>query len=97
MPMIGVQEALQRCAAGGFVIIIDEENPSSQGDLMIAGELVTPQALNFMLREARGMMYVPMAPERLDDLADSLALFAPDFIVARAGGLLRAQRGRKEH
>lgn len=72
MSMVGVDEALEQCAAGRFVIIIDEENRSSQGDLMLAAEKATSEAVNFMLREARGMMYVAMAAERLDELAIAL-------------------------
>ena len=69
MSMVEVDEALKQCAQGRLLIIIDEENPRSQGDLVIAAEKVTPEALNFMLREARGMMYVAVVAERLDELA----------------------------
>ncbi|MGD8238709.1 MAG: GTP cyclohydrolase II [Armatimonadota bacterium] len=69
MAMVDVAEALAQCAAGQFLIIIDEENPSSQGDFMVSAGAVSAEALNVMLREARGMMYVAMAPERLEELA----------------------------
>ena len=72
--MVDVENALGHCAAGRFLIIIDEENPASQGDLMVAGGSVTSDALNSMLREARGMMYVAMGPQRLDELAIPLMI-----------------------
>jgi 3,4-dihydroxy 2-butanone 4-phosphate synthase/GTP cyclohydrolase II len=69
MPMADLEDALSHCAAGRFLIIVDEENPTSQGDLMVAAEGVTSESLNFMVREARGMMYVATVAQRLDDLA----------------------------
>ncbi|MFQ5808102.1 MAG: GTP cyclohydrolase II [Armatimonadota bacterium] len=81
MAMVDVEEALEQCAAGRFLIIIDEENPTSQGDLMVSAEAVSAEALNLMLREARGMMYVAMAPERLEELA--IPLMVGDEPVGR--------------
>ena len=59
-------DALKR---GGFVILIDDPRRENEGDLVCAGEFATPEAVNFMKREARGLICVPMTRERLEELA----------------------------
>jgi riboflavin synthase alpha subunit len=54
--------------AGRFVIIVDDEDRENEGDLVIAAEYATPQAINFMAREGRGLICVAMTGERLDAL-----------------------------
>jgi 3,4-dihydroxy 2-butanone 4-phosphate synthase / GTP cyclohydrolase II len=51
-----------------MVIIVDDEDRENEGDLMIAAEKVTPEAINFMATHGRGLICLPMTGERLDDL-----------------------------
>jgi 3,4-dihydroxy 2-butanone 4-phosphate synthase/GTP cyclohydrolase II len=63
-----VQLALQALRQGSFVIVVDEHEPGASGDLVLAASEATGERLNFMMREARGLMAVAMTPERLDEL-----------------------------
>ena len=64
-----IAEATEAIRAGGFVIVVDDEARENEGDLVMAAERVTPEAVNFMVRHARGLITVPMTGERLDALA----------------------------
>lgn len=68
MPLSTVGEAIEDIRAGRFVIVVDDEDRENEGDLVMAAELVTPEAVNFMAREGRGLICVPMEGKRLDDL-----------------------------
>jgi len=63
-----IEEALDEIAAGRMVIVTDDENRENEGDLVMAAEKVTPEAINFMVRHGRGLVCVPMTGERLDEL-----------------------------
>ncbi len=63
-----IPQAVEAIRGGGFVIVVDDEARENEGDLVLAAERVTPQALNFMLKHARGLITVPMTGERLDAL-----------------------------
>jgi 3,4-dihydroxy 2-butanone 4-phosphate synthase/GTP cyclohydrolase II len=64
----GVEEAVAAIRAGRFAIVVDDEARENEGDLVLAAERVTPEAINFMLKHARGLITVPMTGERLDAL-----------------------------
>src|SRR5947209_18685914 len=68
MPLSSVSEAIEDIRRGGFVIVVDDEDRENEGDLVMAADLVTAEAINFMAREARGLICVPMTGKRLDDL-----------------------------
>ncbi|VVB72301.1 3,4-dihydroxy-2-butanone 4-phosphate synthase [uncultured archaeon] len=72
MPFASVQEALDDLRNGRFIIILDDENRENEGDLMIAAEKVTPDAINFMARYGRGLICMPMTAQRLQELDLSL-------------------------
>ncbi|HPT18590.1 MAG TPA: bifunctional 3,4-dihydroxy-2-butanone-4-phosphate synthase/GTP cyclohydrolase II [Methanothrix sp.] len=72
MPFCTVGEAISEILAGRFIIILDDENRENEGDLMMAAEKVTPDAINFMARHARGLICMPMTAERLAELEVSL-------------------------
>ena len=57
-----------RFRAGQMVIVVDDEDRENEGDLTIAAEKVTPEAINFMARYGRGLICLSMTPERLDEL-----------------------------
>lgn len=63
-----VEAAIDAFQAGKFVILVDDEDRENEGDLAIAGEFVTPQAVNFMAREGRGLICLAMAGALIDRL-----------------------------
>ena len=75
MPLATIDSALQDFRAGKFIIIVDDEDRENEGDLAIAAEFATPEAVNFMAREACGLICISMPGERLDAL--ELPLMVP--------------------
>ena len=63
-----VEEALEDIAAGRMVVVVDDEDRENEGDLVMAAEHVTPDAINFMTRQAGGWICLAMTPERCDEL-----------------------------
>ncbi len=63
-----VEEAIQQFQAGGMVIVVDDEDRENEGDLTIAADKVTPDAINFMARYGRGLVCLSMTGARLDEL-----------------------------
>jgi 3,4-dihydroxy 2-butanone 4-phosphate synthase/GTP cyclohydrolase II len=68
MTFASIDEALRRIRRGEMVLVADDEDRENEGDLTMAAEWVTPEAVNFMLRWARGLVCMPTAPEYLDRL-----------------------------
>ncbi len=68
MSFCSVEEAIKEIKAGRFIIVLDDENRENEGDLIIAAEKATPEAINFMVCHARGLVCMPMTRERLDEL-----------------------------
>jgi 3,4-dihydroxy 2-butanone 4-phosphate synthase/GTP cyclohydrolase II len=67
-PFASIDEAVAAIRAGKMVIVVDDEDRENEGDLTIAAEKVTPEAINFMARYGRGLICLSMTPERLDEL-----------------------------
>jgi 3,4-dihydroxy 2-butanone 4-phosphate synthase/GTP cyclohydrolase II len=67
-PFAPIEDAVEAIAAGRMVIVVDDEDRENEGDLTIAAEKVTPEAINFMVRYGRGLVCLSMTPERLDEL-----------------------------
>src|SRR4051812_45176217 len=63
-----IDEALRRIRRGEMVLVVDDEDRENEGDLTMAAEWVTPDAINFMLRWARGLVCMPCDSRRLDEL-----------------------------
>ncbi|MBD3348916.1 MAG: bifunctional 3,4-dihydroxy-2-butanone-4-phosphate synthase/GTP cyclohydrolase II [Candidatus Eisenbacteria bacterium] len=63
-----VDEALREIRNGRIVIVVDDESRENEGDLTMAAEKVTPEAINFIAREGRGLICAPLTGERLDEL-----------------------------
>ncbi len=63
-----IEEALEDLAGGKFVVVVDDEDRENEGDLVIAAENVTPDAINFMATHARGWICLALTPERCDEL-----------------------------
>ena len=68
MPFISVEEAIEEVKSGKMIIITDDEDREGEGDLIIAAQFATPEIVNFMITNAKGLVCVPMAAERLDQL-----------------------------
>ncbi|MEZ5420676.1 MAG: bifunctional 3,4-dihydroxy-2-butanone-4-phosphate synthase/GTP cyclohydrolase II [Vicinamibacterales bacterium] len=67
-PFATVETAIAAIRRGGLVIVVDDADRENEGDLTIAAEKVTPEAINFMMREGRGLICMPMTAARLDEL-----------------------------
>jgi 3,4-dihydroxy 2-butanone 4-phosphate synthase / GTP cyclohydrolase II len=63
-----VEDALEDIAAGRMVVVVDDEDRENEGDLVMAAEWVTPDAINFMATHARGWICLALTPERCDEL-----------------------------
>lgn len=68
MPFAPVEEAIERVARGEMVVVVDGPDRENEGDITVAADHVTPDAINFMLRHGRGLVCMPCASDRLDDL-----------------------------
>jgi 3,4-dihydroxy 2-butanone 4-phosphate synthase / GTP cyclohydrolase II len=60
-----VEEALEIMRSGGSLIVVDDENRENEGDIVAAGETITPEAINFMATHGRGLICVPMEEAQL--------------------------------
>jgi 3,4-dihydroxy 2-butanone 4-phosphate synthase/GTP cyclohydrolase II len=67
-PFATVEEALAAIRAGKMIVVVDDEDRENEGDLTMAAEKVTPEAINFMVKHGRGLVCLAMTPERLDEL-----------------------------
>ena len=63
-----IEEAIEEIRAGRMLVVVDDEDRENEGDLLMAADRVTPEAVNFMARYGRGLICVPMLGERLDQL-----------------------------
>ncbi len=66
MPFDRVEDALQDIRAGKLVIVADDEDRENEGDLVCAAAKITPELINFMVTHARGLICVPITPDRAD-------------------------------
>ena len=68
MGLSTIPEAIEDIKSGKFVIIVDDEDRENEGDLALAAEKVTAEAINFMAKHGRGLICLPITGQRLDDL-----------------------------
>jgi len=71
-----IEDALCELRAGRMIVVVDDEDRENEGDLTMAAEMITPEAINFMATQGRGLICLAMTGERLDEL--ELAPMAPD-------------------
>lgn len=82
-----IEEALEDFRQGKFVIVVDDENRENEGDLIIAAEKITPEQVNFMLKNARGVLCVPLPIQRCKELGlahqveDNTSMLGTPFTV----------------
>ena len=67
-PFATIDDAVAAFRRGAMVIVVDDEDRENEGDLTIAAEKVTPEAINFMMTHGRGLICMPMTAQRLDEL-----------------------------
>jgi len=63
-----IDDAIREFRAGRMIVVVDDEDRENEGDLTIAAEMITPEAINFMARHGRGLICLAMTGERLDEL-----------------------------
>ncbi len=106
MMIAKIDAALEDIRNGKMVILVDDEDRENEGDLVVAAELITPEAINFMARHGRGLICLSMTEERADELdlplmvSDNSSSFGTAFTIsieARKGvttGISAADRAR---
>jgi 3,4-dihydroxy 2-butanone 4-phosphate synthase/GTP cyclohydrolase II len=94
MPTSTVEEAVSELKQGRMIILVDDEGRENEGDLTMAAEFVTPDAINFMTKHGRGLVCLALAPEIVDRLdlplmvRDNTSKFGTGFTVS-----IEAKRG----
>jgi 3,4-dihydroxy 2-butanone 4-phosphate synthase/GTP cyclohydrolase II len=63
-----IDEAIEEIRAGRMVVVCDDEDRENEGDLTMAAQFVTPEAINFMAKEGRGLICLALTPTRCDEL-----------------------------
>ena len=106
MPLATVEEVLEELKTGKMIILVDDEDRENEGDLVMAAEKATPEAINFMATYGRGLICLPMAPQLLEKLklpqmvSDNRCVYGTAFTVsieARTGvttGISAGDRAR---
>jgi 3,4-dihydroxy 2-butanone 4-phosphate synthase / GTP cyclohydrolase II len=67
-PFATIEQAIEEIRQGKMVVVCDDEDRENEGDLVMAAQFVTPEAINFMAKEARGWICLALTPERCDEL-----------------------------
>ncbi|MGH9316519.1 MAG: bifunctional 3,4-dihydroxy-2-butanone-4-phosphate synthase/GTP cyclohydrolase II [Thermoanaerobaculia bacterium] len=67
-PFATIEQAIEELREGHFVVVVDDEDRENEGDLVLAAEKVTPEAINFMAREGRGLICLALTGERCEQL-----------------------------
>src|ERR687884_692738 len=75
-PFASIDDAVEAIRDGRMIIVVDDEDRENEGDLTIAAEKVTPEAINFMAKHGRGQICLSMTAQRLDELEIPLAVNA---------------------
>ena len=106
MAVSSIEEAIQDIKAGKMIILVDDEDRENGGDLCMAAESVTPEAINFMARYGRGLICLTLSPDMVDKLqlpmmvSDNQSPYGTGFTIsieARTGvstGISAADRAR---
>lgn len=83
-----IEEAVEDIKAGKVVIVVDDEDRENEGDFICAAEKITPEIVNFMLKEGRGVLCAPVLEERCDELeldmqvTNNTSIFTTPFTVS---------------
>jgi len=68
-PFASISDGIAEIAAGRMLVVVDDEDRENEGDLVMAAEKATPEAINFMITHGRGLVCLPLTGERLDALS----------------------------
>src|SRR4030042_101165 len=68
MTLASIKEVIEDIKAGKFIILVDDEDRENEGDLIMSAEKVTPDSINFMAKNARGLICMPVTGARLEEL-----------------------------
>jgi 3,4-dihydroxy 2-butanone 4-phosphate synthase / GTP cyclohydrolase II len=82
-PFAAIEDAIEEIRDGRFVVVVDDPDRENEGDLVIAAQFATPEAINFMVTHARGQLCLPLTEERADQLG--LPLIAAPGESSRLG------------
>lgn len=88
MELATIPEAIEEIKAGRLIIVVDDEDRENEGDLVLAAEKVTPEAINFMALHGRGLICLPVTAKRLDELkipmmvSDNTSTYSTAFTVS---------------
>src|SRR4051812_11459926 len=88
MKFNSIEETVRDIREGRMVILVDDEDRENEGDLVIAAEKVTPESINFMAKEGRGLICLGLTPERVEELRlppmaqENTAAFGTAFTVS---------------
>ena len=91
MSIATIEEAIEDLRQGRMIVLMDDKNRENEGDLCMAAEKVTPEAINFMARYGRGLICLPLTEERVEELgltmmvADNTSPFGTAFTVSIDG------------
>jgi len=86
-PFSPIEQAFEDLRAGKFIVLVDDEARENEGDLVMAAQFVTPEAVNFMLKNGRGVLCLPMTHQRCEELnlqlqtADNTTQFGTAFTI----------------
>src|SRR5438046_8841713 len=87
-----VEEAVEEIRQGCMVVLVDDEDRENDGDLAMAAEKITPEAINFMAKYGRGLISLPLTEERCDEL--HLPLMSPFNTSVHGTAFREAMRAR---
>src|SRR5258708_30182046 len=87
-----VEEAVEEIRQGRMIVLVDDEDRENEGDLAMGAEKITPEAINFMAKYARGLIGLPLTEERCAELP--LPLMSPINTSAHGTAFCEAIDGR---
>jgi 3,4-dihydroxy 2-butanone 4-phosphate synthase/GTP cyclohydrolase II len=88
MPFCSIEEAIEEIRQGRMIILVDDEDRENEGDLVVAAEKVTPEAITFMIKKGGGLICLALTPERVEELKlppmveDNSSRFSTAFTVS---------------
>src|SRR5512136_2969402 len=88
MPVARIEDAIEDIRKGKMVILVDDEDRENEGDLTMAAEKITPEAINFMAMHGRGLICLSLTPERVEHLqlpmmtTDNTSSFGTAFTIS---------------
>ena len=103
MALATIPEAIKDIKDGKFIILVDDEDRENEGDLIMAAEKVTPEAINFMAKNARGLICMPIIGSRLEELriplmvGENTARYGTAFTVSVDAKIRGATTGISAH